>query len=109
FVGRLVAVGGCAPVYPSTSNLTRRSMSFAENDAWKNSTPNCFTLCAGTVIMNPSASWGKLSPAGTQQSESTRRLNPCQHLPFSCGSANFGCLPVGGASRVTHKMWATGG
>src|SRR5512144_2271874 len=29
-------------------------MSLAEKEAWKNSTPNCFTRCAGTVIMNPS-------------------------------------------------------
>ena len=41
-------------------------MSLAENEAWKNSTPNCFTRCAGTVIMNRSASVGMVYVAGEQ-------------------------------------------
>src|SRR5262245_43278734 len=52
-------------------------MSFAEKEAWKNSTPNCFTRCAGTVII----SFLHLSDELARYSN--RWINPCQHLPFS--------------------------
>src|SRR5262249_33473126 len=83
FTGPLAALlgGVSAPAYPSTSNFTRRSMSFADSEAWKNSTPNCFTRCAGTVIMNPSASWG----SKWRPDHDSRYLNPRQHVRFHAG------------------------
>src|SRR5436309_4248390 len=82
-VARLETSGGSAPAYPSTSNFTRRSMSLAEKEAWKNSTPNCFTRCAGTVIITPHPPFRvERVRIGRSTRYSNRRINPCQHLPF---------------------------
>src|SRR5215470_19248795 len=69
-------------------------MSLAENDAWKNSTPNCFTRCAGTVIISRSASVGTFLQPGKLR-HSSRSLNPCQHAPFR-PSSRLGSPPTPG-------------
>src|SRR5262245_58340704 len=84
-------------------------MSLAENDAWKNSTPNCFTRCAGTVIMNPSASWGKVWPAGRNAQSLYSKVKPLSIFAFLNLSPIWHSPPVGWAGRLTHKMWATSG
>src|SRR4026207_177913 len=95
-----------APPYPSTSNFTSRSMSLAENDAWKNSTPNCFTRCAGTVIIGRV----RLRGDGFGEQGNGATVYDAQTLVnmHVLGAVGVWYHPpgVGARSDVIHKMWA---
>src|SRR5262245_64463438 len=77
-------------------------MSLAENDAWKNSTPNCFTRCAGTVIIGRVRLRGDGVWGADELANCSRCANPCQHVRF--GPVGHGVTPRNWGSRQRYPQ-----